>query len=371
MFLEILRERLIRETGNYYSDNHDDIAFPKKLSAKKQLVNVGKRFLFTKAVMGNLLRNDYFYKKIFLGKMMKFDRYLNGLEFFYNKLEDEGSKELFIQLTAFKLLGYLKVRLPLSTPSYWMGLKEMRALENETDSLKIKSPPWKLFGYDLKKIGFPLKVYINAKGAYTTFVVQQYVKDVNGKRLGPAAGDIALDLGGCYGDTAVFFSYLVGEKGKVYSFEFIPGNIEVMKKNIANNETIKDRVEIVPFPLWDTSDKKIYFSDAGSASQVKFEKFDGSEGETKTITVDDFVQRYNIQKLDFIKTDIESAESFALNGAVNTLKRFKPKLAISIYHNMNDFTGLIKQIDNLNLGYKFYLGHYTIYASETILYASQ
>jgi hypothetical protein len=36
---------------------------------------------------------------------------------------------------------------------------------------------------------------------------------------------------------------------------------------------------------------------------------------------------------------------------------------------MNDFTGIIKQISDMGAGYKFYLGHYTIYASETILYA--
>lgn len=235
--------------------------------------------------------------------------------------------------------------------------------------IDVLSFPWKVYLHDVSKTGFPIKVYINSKGAYTTFVVKQYIETSQNKKLSPLEGDVVLDMGACYGDTAIQFSYLVGNKGKVYSFEFIPGNLNVFKKNLALNPTLKDAVEIVEHPLWDSSDKKIYFKDAGAASHISFENFEGSTGESSTITVDDFVTRYNIQKLNFIKADIEGAEPKMLNGAVNTLKRFTPTLALSIYHGMGDFTSIIKQIDDLNLGYKFYLGHYTIYASKTILYA--
>ena len=71
-----------------------------------------------------------------------------------------------------------------------------------------------------------------------------------------------------------------------------------------------------------------------------------------------------------IKTDIEGAEPFALRGAEETLRKFKPKLAISIYHSMDDFVNIVKQINELNLGYQFYLGHYTIFGSETILFCT-
>jgi hypothetical protein len=56
-------------------------------------------------------------------------------------------------------------------------------------------------------------------------------------------------------------------------------------------------------------------------------------------------------------------------GAIVTIKKFKPKLAISLYHSIDDFITIPNFINSLNLGYKFYLGHYTIYAQETILFA--
>lgn len=67
--------------------------------------------------------------------------------------------------------------------------------------------------------------------------------------------------------------------------------------------------------------------------------------------------------------DIEGAEPFALKGAIETIKTFKPVLAIAIYHSIDDFIHIPKWIDSLNLGYKFYLGHYTIHSEETILFA--
>jgi len=67
--------------------------------------------------------------------------------------------------------------------------------------------------------------------------------------------------------------------------------------------------------------------------------------------------------------DIEGAELKALQGAEDTLLRFKPSLAISLYHKDSDFIDIPKYLANLDLGYKFYLDHFTVYKNETVLYA--
>ena len=89
----------------------------------------------------------------------------------------------------------------------------------------------------------------------------------------------------------------------------------------------------------------------------------------KTISIDDFFEQYNLTKVDFIKMDIEGAELDALIGAKNTLIKCKPKLAISIYHNIIHFFEIPKFINSLKLNYKFYMDHFTTHGEETVLFA--
>jgi len=67
--------------------------------------------------------------------------------------------------------------------------------------------------------------------------------------------------------------------------------------------------------------------------------------------------------------DIEGSEPKALIGAEKTIRKFRPQLAISIYHDLGHFASMPSWIHTLNLGYKFYVGHFSIHAEETVLFA--
>ena len=71
----------------------------------------------------------------------------------------------------------------------------------------------------------------------------------------------------------------------------------------------------------------------------------------------------------FIKMDIEGAEMEALWGAVEIIKSFKPRLAISVYHKPEDMTDIMEYLLQINPDYKFYLRHYSSCCWETVLYA--
>ena len=66
----------------------------------------------------------------------------------------------------------------------------------------------------------------------------------------------------------------------------------------------------------------------------------------ETTTLDDFVRENNLERVDFIKSDIEGFERKLLAGAQETLRRFAPKLALCTYHLPDDpevMEALIKQ----------------------------
>ena len=81
------------------------------------------------------------------------------------------------------------------------------------------------------------------------------------------------------------------------------------------------------------------------------------------------VQQLHLPRVDFIKMDIEGAEYPALRGAEQTIRSFRPKLAISIYHQISDFVDIPRFLHGLNLDYDFYVEHHTIYQNETVLFA--
>src|SRR5271170_5953755 len=157
MFIELLKNELLKESVNYYSDNLDQYSFGTKRPLKKAFINQLKRLFFNKPVLSIILNNDLLYKKVFLGRLLKFGKYIEPLEYFYSNLATEESKYLLLRLVTFRVLGYVKVKLPLSNPQYWQGIKEFEKAKNENDFINVKSFPWKLYLHDINKFGFPIK----------------------------------------------------------------------------------------------------------------------------------------------------------------------------------------------------------------------
>jgi hypothetical protein len=80
------------------------------------------------------------------------------------------------------------------------------------------------------------------------------------------------------------------------------------------------------------------------------------------------VNTKEIASIDFIKLDVEGAELDSIRGARESILRFKPKLAISLYHKPNDIFELILYVKDKFPFYSLHLDHYTIHGEETVLY---
>ncbi|SEL47487.1 methyltransferase, FkbM family [Roseovarius azorensis] len=209
--------------------------------------------------------------------------------------------------------------------------------------------------------------------------------------IGCRPGDVALDCGACFGGTSIFFADRAGADGKVFSFEFFPGNLAVYNRNVALNPRLAERIELVGNPVWSDDATEVVIEGSGPATQVHarpsipktgfrsglsgvFRNLfgDRSKPETelsfRTVSIDSFVEQQGVERVDFIKMDIEGAELTALRGAQKTIERFRPSMAICVYHKLIDFY-IPQFLDHLDLSYKFHLQHGTVHGDETVLFA--
>lgn len=177
--------------------------------------------------------------------------------------------------------------------------------------------------------------------------------------------EVFVDAGGFDGRTSELFTqWCEGHYKKVYIVEPERKNMTICENNI---KTWGVKYELIPKGLWDKECVLQFTEAASGASHI-------SEGLDKEETNFTFIPVSTLDKLikedvSFIKMDIEGAEYRAIRGAEQIIKRCHPKLAISIYHKVEDIWELPELILNLWPEYRLYLRHYSIAQAETVLYA--
>lgn len=293
----------------------------------------------------------------------------SGLDALYAGLADQESRHLLVQIMAYRALGHRRVRLPLSTPEYEATLSGLEATMQGAETVDLGFLGWQAQRLDLSSFGYPLSVFIRPTGVFNQFLAQQYRCPLPDHAIEAEPGDVVIDAGGCFGDTALYFAHKVGPDGQVFSFEFVPDNLTVFRRNLALNPELAPRIQLIEAPLWSTSGEAMYIEGKGPATRVSSTPRSPDAQPSFTLSIDDLVSAADLERVDFIKMDIEGAETAALHGAEQTLRRFRPKLGISVYHRMEDFGGIFRYLDGLRLGYRFHLRHFTMHAEETVLFA--
>jgi len=290
------------------------------------------------------------------------DRY----EKVYSSFADDCSRELFVNLLVFRMLGRSHVKLRADTEDYWRDYNSIDQRFRKQANTK-KYWIFDLHRYEVPGTASTLSLHATPGAILNAYVLEQYRYRHTAPEIQVSPGDIVIDGGGCYGDTALYFADRVGESGRVFSFEFVAQNLEVMAENLALNPTCAAHIEVVHKALFDVSGQELSFAPDGAGTKVQA----ASEETTRVITtsIDDFVAQKELPRVDFIKMDIEGSELPALRGAAATLARDKPKLAIAAYHNPEDLIVLPEYLASLDLGYRLYLDHFTVHNEETVLFA--
>lgn len=350
MFLARMKEAL---AANYYNQYPAMSDLPRRLPPQSQIVNP---------------EVDIDYAKLFASLTQQTS--LKSLASAYKLLGNDYSKKLFVDLLTLRILGN-KVSLDIEKSPLWEQYYSIAETMKKTPFIRTRN--FNLHLCELDSLGFDnLKMFYFPIGIFTDFVLKQYEFNYDGTVCKVENGDVVIDGGGCFGDTALYFAHVVGPTGKVFAFEFIRENMAIFQKNMALNPTLRDIISLVPNPLWSHSGEHLYITEDGPASSVSSAKPAGSDTVEiiLTVSIDDFVWDNNLEKVDFIKLDIEGAELNALHGAEKTIKKFTPKLAICLYHNIQHFATIPAYLNSLGVDYTFSLGHYTPHFGETVLFAT-
>jgi FkbM family methyltransferase len=179
-----------------------------------------------------------------------------------------------------------------------------------------------------------------------------------------SGNEIFVDGGAFTGDTAkIFFDKVKGVYKGYYGFEPDKKNAEQLRIFLGStkNATVLEK------GLWSNDDVLSFDSGKDTGSTI-------SDNGSVTISVTSldnvFKDKPESEFPTFIKMDIEGAEKQALIGAENIIKATHPKLAICVYHKVEDIYELPELIMSYFNGYKLYLRHYNKCSlSETVLYA--
>lgn len=361
-FLSVYRQTVTDCLVNDFSDNWDF----RRFGAEKELPSQSIQQNIKQQVK-RLLSAIGFYKQP-LGKN-SVESNIENFEWLYQHLADNESKQILVQVLAYRSLGHRRVKLPLNNPDYWGAIERLERLAVGAESIDLGFNGYRACRMDLASIGYPVKLFYVPFAVIYVFVLQQYRCKMFDVVIEVAEGDTVIDAGACYGDTALYFAHKAGKNGKVYSCEFLPENLTIFNRNMALNAELAGRIKLVEQPLWSKSGEQLFVEGNGPGTRVVSNPNNPDAIPIKTQAIDDLVRNEKLDRVDFIKMDIEGAELEALKGAENTIRQFRPKLAISVYHKFEDFWTIPKYIDSLGLGYRFSLRHFTIHQEETVLFA--
>lgn len=154
-----------------------------------------------------------------------------------------------------------------------------------------------------------------------------------GKYFELEKGQTIVEAGAFIGFYVLRAAELVGETGKVIAIEAVPENFEIMKRNVEANHL--KNVILVNKAVWNTSTKIKFYREGkqiGSITQevVATDNFIEVQAET----IDSILKENNIDKIDFIRIQLNGVELEALEGMTHTLSQ-RPKVLVAGIYTKN------------------------------------
>lgn len=194
----------------------------------------------------------------------------------------------------------------------------------------------------LKKLAWQLlpgPILVWAKKQYYAYVVPRFWEaEVEPIKCFIRPGDSVIDLGANIGWYTAVLSRLVGERGKVYAVEPIPGTFALLMSTIKKlrltnvtlfNCAVSDRngFAVMEVPKHEYGGENYYMAQivSGKSSESSLDKF-----EVPLRSLDSLLLGQLSEGVTFVKCDVEGHELAVLKGATQFFEKVKPAMMIEV-----------------------------------------
>lgn len=145
-------------------------------------------------------------------------------------------------------------------------------------------------------------------------------------------GDVVLDLGSYSGLTSIAFSKAVGADGRVIALEPDPANHAAARTNIEMHRRLNklDNIVLMQVAVSDVAGSLDLSSEGamGSAASAVVGSYRGRITRVESLTLANVLERNGLDRVDFIKMDIEGSEEAVLRGGADVFRRHRPRVIV-------------------------------------------
>jgi len=170
-----------------------------------------------------------------------------------------------------------------------------------------------------------------------------------------------IDCGAYVGDTLVDIKKHKGRIKNVIAFEPDPDNFRKLSETVRTGNVAAEAA-LYPCAVFSSTGRISFSAKQDRSGLINT----GGERFIQAASLDEVLPMY---RPDMIKMDIEGAEPEALKGAQKMITKYRPNLAVCMYHTPGHIWEIPQLIKNWNLGYRLYLRSYNYHSFDIVMHA--
>lgn len=246
----------------------------------------------------------------------------------YEELDEEGKRNFMAWLKA--SLAFLLAR-PSEVFRRWPGLDSrsyyLRVIELRDACGSLRQPR------GVERLGVCEFRVRGLRGTYTVYTTPALLLDIWHYETYPAPREnsVVVDVGAFTGETSLWF-YDRGA-AKVYAIEPLPEAYRLLEAAVRVNR-LEDAITPIMAALGREEGTAIV-TGVGASAKVVSDHSDSEESggnRVRVTTLDALTEEYGLDRVDYIKLDVEGYEEDVLSGAARVLRSSKPMVAAAVYH---------------------------------------